>query len=61
MVSLFLEGLRQRSKYAVATEPYQPAGQARLLERGDLVRLAGDQTGHTLTSSLWCSGKARPV
>ena len=60
MVSLFLEGLRQRSKYAVATESYQPAGEARLLERGDLVRLGVDHTGETLTTSMWCSGKAGP-
>ena len=60
MVNLFLEGLRSRSKYAVATKPYQPAGQAVLLERGDLVRLGVEQTGETLTTSLWCSGRTRP-
>ena len=59
MVTLFLEGLRKRSKYAVGTAPYQPAGQAVLLERGDLVRLGVEHTGDTLTTSLWCSGKAR--
>ena len=60
VVTLFLEGLRKRSKYAVGTQSYQPAGQVVLLERGDLVRLAVDHTGQTLTTSLWCSGKAGP-
>ena len=60
MVTLFLEGLRKRSKYAVGTKSYQPAGQTGVLERGDLVRLAGDHTGDTLMTSQWCSGKARP-
>ena len=56
VVTLFLEGLRARSKYVVGTRPYQPAGQQPLLERGDLVRLAPDHNGETLTSSMWCSG-----
>ena len=60
VVTLFLEGLRKRSKYAVGTKSYQPAGQACLLERGDLVRLGVDHTGDTLTTSRWCSGKAGP-
>ena len=51
MVTLFLEGLRKRSKYVVGTGSYQS-----LLEKGDLVRLAPDHTGDTLTSSGWCSG-----
>ena len=60
MVTLFLEGLRKRSKYAVGTKSYQPAGQAGLLERGDLVRLGVDHTGDSLITSRWCSGKAGP-
>ena len=57
VVQFFLAGLRDRSKYVVATKAYTPAGGERAaLEKGDLVHLSSDCTGETLTRTRWCTG-----
>ena len=59
VVDFFLTGLKERSKYAVATESYSPVageGAEAKLRRGDLVRLAYDQTGASLLHTGWCVG-----
>ena len=53
VVDFFLAGLKARSKYAVGTENYSPAGgEGGGMKKGDLVRMAYDQTGDSLLRSL---------
>ena len=56
VVDFFLKGLKDRSQYAVATGAYKPLGGGAGLRRGDLVRLAYDQTGASLLKTGWCVG-----
>ena len=56
VVDFFLKGLKDRSQYAVATGAYKPLGGGSGLRRGDLVRLAYDQTGASLLKTGWCVG-----
>ena len=56
VVDFFLKGLKDRSQYAVATGAYKPLAGGPGLRRGDLVRLAYDQTGASLLKTGWCVG-----
>ena len=56
VVDFFLKGLKDRSQYAVATGSYKPLGGGAGLRRGDLVRMAYDQSGATLLKTGWCVG-----
>ena len=56
VVDFFLKGLKDRSQYAVATGAYKPLAGGPGLRRGDLVRLAYNQTGASLLKTGWCVG-----
>ena len=56
VVDFFLKGLKDRSQYAVATGSYKPLGGGAGLRRGDLVRMAYDQSGATLLKTGWGVG-----
>jgi myosin-7 len=58
VVDFFLTGLKARSQYAVGRERYSSptGGDGAALRRGDLVRLAYDQSGASLLRTGWCVG-----
>lgn len=58
LVEFFLDGLKKRSKFAIALQDYNGDGPSFLnLNQGDLIFLEDGHCGETLTANNWCIGR----